>query len=193
MSRLKRVAIFFSGQGGGAENLIKSSFNSNLYTVPLLISSNPHAHGVSRLAPFNVPIRIVSWGKESNNSQVSAECFQICDDFQIDVICLAGWLKQLVLPEKWTGRVLNIHPSLLPLFGGKGMYGLRVHKAVLESRLTTSGCTVHLIDNDLDRGQILGQSALPIDSNDTPETLQAKIYKLELQLYPQVLNTFLSS
>jgi len=96
------------------------------------------------------------------------------DELQIDVVCLAGWLKQLVLPEHWLGKVLNIHPSLLPLFGGKGMYGLKVHEAVIQSRSQKSGCTVHLIDNELDRGRILGQSNVEIDDHDTTGVIATK-------------------
>ena len=193
MPGLKRVAIFFSGHGGGAENLIKSSKHQNSYIIALLVCSNPHAPGVSRLASYNIPIRVVPWGKSKEPQNLSMECFGICDELQIDVVCLAGWLKQLVLPEHWLGKVLNIHPSLLPLFGGKGMYGLKVHEAVIQSRSQKSGCTVHLIDNELDRGQILGQSNVEIDNHDTPETLQQKVYKLELELYPEILKNFLSS
>ena len=193
MPGLKRVAIFFSGHGGGAENLIKSSKHQNSYIIALLVCSNPDAPGVSRLASYNIPIRVVPWGKSKEPQNLSIECFGICDELQIDIVCLAGWLKQLVLPEHWLGKVLNIHPSLLPLFGGKGMYGLKVHEAVIQSRSQKSGCTVHLIDNELDRGQILGQSNVEIDNHDTPETLQQKVYKLELVLYPEILKNFLSS
>ncbi len=193
MPGLKRVAIFFSGHGGGAENLIKSSKHQNSYIIALLVCSNPDAPGVSRLASYNIPIRVVPWGKSKEPQNLSMECFGICDELQIDIVCLAGWLKQLVLPEHWLGKVLNIHPSLLPLFGGKGMYGLKVHEAVIQSRSQKSGCTVHLIDNELDRGQILGQSNVEIDNHDTPETLQQKVYKLELVLYPEILKNFLSS
>ncbi|MFM8622250.1 MAG: formyltransferase family protein [Holophagaceae bacterium] len=193
MPGLKRVAIFFSGHGGGAENLIKSSKHQNSYIIALLVCSNPDAPGVSRLASYNIPIRVVPWGKSKEPQNLSMECFGICDELQIDIVCLAGWLKQLVLPEHWLGKVLNIHPSLLPLFGGKGMYGLKVHEAVIQSRSQKSGCTVHLIDNELDRGQILGQSNVEIDNHDTPETLQQKVYKLELELYPEILKNFLSS
>jgi len=193
MPGLKRVAIFFSGHGGGAENLIKSSKHQNSYIIALLVCSNPHAPGVSRLASYNIPIRVVPWGKSKEPQNLSMECFGICDELQIDVVCLAGWLKQLVLPEHWLGKVLNIHPSLLPLFGGKGMYGLKVHEAVIQSRSQKSGCTVHLIDNELDRGRILGQSNVEIDDHDTPESLQQKVYKLELELYPKILKNFLSS
>ena len=193
MPGLKRVAIFFSGHGGGAENLIKSSKHQNSYIIALLVCSNPDAPGVSRLASYNIPIRVVPWGKSKEPQNLSMECFGICDELQIDIVCLAGWLKQLVLPEHWLGKVLNIHPSLLPLFGGKGMYGLKVHEAVIQSRSQKSGCTVHLIDNELDRGLILGQSNVEIDNHDTPETLQQKVYKLELVLYPEVLKNFLSS
>jgi len=193
MPGLKRVATFFSGHGGGAENLIKSSKHQNSYIIALLVCSNPHAPGVSRLASYNIPIRVVPWGKSKEPQNLSMECFGICDELQIDVVCLAGWLKQLVLPEHWLGKVLNIHPSLLPLFGGKGMYGLKVHEAVIQSRSQKSGCTVHLIDNELDRGRILGQSNVEIDDHDTPESLQQKVYKLELELYPEILKNFLSS
>ncbi len=193
MSELKRIAIFFSGRGGSAENLIKSSKYQKIYTVDLLICSDANAPGIERLSDHGIPISVVPWDRSKTSHELSSECFRLCDEALIDVVCLAGWLKQLVLPPNWGSKVLNIHPSLLPDYGGKGMYGIKVHQSVIECGEKISGCTVHLIDNELDRGTILGQSKIEVANNDTPTTLQEKIYKLELDLYPQVLLNFLSN
>lgn len=193
MSDIKRVAIFFSGQGGGAENLIQSSEIIGGYTIALLLCSNPVAQGIARLAPYNIPLRVVPWDKTKDPHVLSMQCFEACQEHLIDVVCLAGWIKQLVVPQNWIGKVLNIHPSLLPLFGGRGMYGLKVHEAVIQSGVNKTGCTVHLIDNELDRGKILDYSIVDVDDSDTAETLQKKVYNLELDLYPRVLKRFLLS
>ena len=187
MPGLKRVAIFFSGHGGGAENLIKSSKHQNSYIIALLVCSNPHAPGVSRLASYNIPIRVVPWGKSKEPQNLSMECFGICDELQIDIVCLAGWLKQLVLPEHWLGKVLNIHPSLLPLFGGKGMYGNNVHTAVLNAKETESGATIHFVTEEYDEGKVIAQGRVNIADCTAVEEIARRVFKLECELFPKTL------
>jgi len=104
---------------------------------------------------------------------------------------LAGWLKKLVIPYRWKERILNIHPSLLPQFGGTVMYGMKVHQAVLEVGEKESGCTVHIVDNDYDHGPILAQAKVPVLPGDTSETLQQRVYAMEMELYPKALQVFI--
>lgn len=109
----------------------------------------------------------------------------------LDCIVLAGYLRLLAIPESLRGRVVNVHPALLPSFGGKGMYGLKVHRAVLEAGCKVSGCTVHLCDDRYDTGPILAQAACVVEDDDTPETLAARVFALELELYPMVIGRLL--
>ena len=110
-----------------------------------------------------------------------------------DCIALCGWLKQLVVPPRWEGRIVNIHPGPLPAFGGAGMWGMHVHRAVLAAGAAESGCTVHVVDNLYDHGQILAQTRVPVQAGDTPETLQKGVYEQEMRLYPEALAAYLKS
>ena len=103
---------------------------------------------------------------------------------------LAGFLSQLEILPDWEGRMMNIHPSLLPLFGGRGLYGTRVHEAVLASGMRVTGCTVHLVNAEYDAGPIVLQRSLPILADDTPETLGARVFALECELYPEAIRLF---
>lgn len=108
-----------------------------------------------------------------------------------DLVVLAGWLKLLRIPFQWTRRVLNIHPSLLPKYGGKGFYGMRIHEAVIKSEDRDTGCTVHIVDNKYDTGTILEQEEICVLNNDTPITLQERVQSLERKLYPRAINDYL--
>ncbi|MCA9297514.1 MAG: hypothetical protein KDA28_00525, partial [Phycisphaerales bacterium] len=112
---------------------------------------------------------------------------EIWTRFDLDLVCLAGYLKFVEIPARWQGRVLNIHPSLLPRHGGAGMYGDRVHRAVLDAADHESGCTVHLCDGAYDQGRILVQRRCPVEPGDTPDTLAARVFELECEAYPEAI------
>ncbi|MHC4976015.1 MAG: phosphoribosylglycinamide formyltransferase [Planctomycetota bacterium] len=112
----------------------------------------------------------------------------ILDSLGADWVVLAGYLRRCPIPEGYEGRVVNIHPALLPKFGGKGMHGTRVHEAVLEGGEDESGCTVHLCDDQYDSGPIVAQARCPVQPDDTPESLAERVFKLELELYPRALS-----
>lgn len=109
---------------------------------------------------------------------------------EVDLVCMGGFLSLWRIPESFRGRVMNIHPALLPEFGGKGMYGLRVHEAVLAAGKTESGCTVHLCDNEYDHGPIILQRKVPVLRDDTPETLAARVFEQECIAYPEAIRRF---
>jgi phosphoribosylglycinamide formyltransferase-1 len=111
----------------------------------------------------------------------------------VDLVCLAGWLKKLSVPKAWEGRILNIHPALLPKFGGPGMYGMHVHRAVVAASEAESGATVHLVDEVYDHGRVLAQARVPVLPGDTPEDLQRRVYGAEMALYPEALAAFLAA
>ena len=112
----------------------------------------------------------------------SEACYQAAEKAGAEVICLCGWLKKLAVPARWEGRILNIHPGLLPQFGGPGMYGMHVHQAVLAAGEAESGATVHLVDGEYDHGRILQQLRVPVLPGDTPEDLQKRVYAVEMDV-----------
>jgi folate-dependent phosphoribosylglycinamide formyltransferase PurN len=123
--------------------------------------------------------------------EFSKKVFDLCDDAAVDLVCLAGWLSLLQVPPKYQGRVMNIHPALLPSpFGGKGMFGPRVHQAVLAHGCKVSGCTVHFVDNDYDAGPIIIQKCCPVLEDDTPESLAHRVAELERVAYPEAIRLF---
>ena len=190
---MKRIAFFISGTGGNALNLLRACRDGCVPADPALaISSSSKALGVERLRSERLPVDIILRSAFDDDEAFSTACFASVEAAKIDVICLCGWLKRLVIPSSWEGRILNIHPSLLPQFGGAGMYGMHVHRAVLEAGESVSGCTVHLVDNQFDHGRILAQAQVPVMPDDSPEGLQKRIYEQEMRLYPQALADYLS-
>lgn len=175
-----RAAVLISGTGRTLKNLIdlKDQLKVN---IDLVMVSNTNVIGKK----FAVQNKITCCIPNKLDN-----VFDVLDENYIDVAILGGWLKLLKVPAHWTNRVMNIHPSLLPAFGGKGMYGHKVHEAVLESGAKFSGCTVHFVDNEYDHGPIIHQRIVPVLRNDTPDMLAARVFEQEISLYPQVINWF---
>jgi formyltetrahydrofolate-dependent phosphoribosylglycinamide formyltransferase len=123
-------------------------------------------------------------------SDFSRRVFDLMDEAKVDLVCMAGWLCLLDLPQRYQGRVMNIHPALLPSFGGRGMYGRKVHEAVLAHGCKISGCTVHFVDGAYDTGPIIIQRACPVLEDDTPESLAHRVFEEEKIAYPQAIQLF---
>jgi phosphoribosylglycinamide formyltransferase-1 len=190
---VKSVAFFISGTGGNALNLIKACREGVIPAKPILgIASSEKAGGIARLEAEGLPVEIVIRKEFDSDEAFSEACFQMVEKHGAELICLCGWLKKLVIPKAWEGRILNIHPGLLPHFGGPGMYGMHVHRAVLAAGEKESGATVHLVDNEYDHGRILDQIRVPVLPEDTPEALQKRVYGAEMELYPRALRAFLT-
>ena len=117
----------------------------------------------------------------------SDHVFAVCEAADVDLVCLAGWLRLLKIPPTWAGRVLNIHPALLPKYGGPGMYGRRVHEAVLAAAERESGCTVHVVTDEYDAGPVLLQRRCPVLPGDTADTLAERVFELECDAYPEAI------
>jgi phosphoribosylglycinamide formyltransferase 1 len=191
---MEKVALFISGTGGNALNLLEACRAGRIPALPVLgVSSSARAAGVERLRAEGLPVAVVLRSTFPDDGAFSRACFREAEDAGAGLIALCGWLKKLELPPAWEGRVLNIHPGLLPEFGGPGMYGLNVHRAVLATGVAESGCTVHVVDNLYDHGRILAQARVPVLPGDTPEGLQKRVYEQEMALYPQALRAFLAS
>lgn len=191
---MTRLAFFVSGTGGNALNLLKACREGRVPAEPVLaIASSPKAAGLGRLQAEGLEGRVIERKAFESDGAFSEACYAACDAAGVDLICLAGWLKKLSIPPRWEGRILNIHPSLLPRFGGPGMYGMHVHRAVVAAGEPESGATVHLVDEVYDHGRILAQARVPVLPGDTPEALQARVYAAEMDLYPRALADFLGS
>lgn len=188
------IALFISGGGGNALNLLRACAEGRVAAAPVVgVSSSAKAPGVDRLAAAGLPVEVILRSGFENDAAFSAACYAAAEHAGAQVICLCGWLKKLDVPPAWEGRILNIHPALLPAYGGAGMYGMHVHRAVLEAGEPRSGATVHLVDNEYDRGRILDQEPVLVLPTDTPEELQKRVYDAEMLLYPRALAAFLES
>ncbi len=152
------------------------------------ISSRPDAGGIGRCERLGVPCEVVARREYADADSHAAAVFTRLDPAAVDLVCLAGWMHRLVLSPPWLdGRVMNVHPSLLPAFGGFGMFGRRVHEAVLARGCRVSGCTVHLVDNELDAGPILVQRCVPVAADDTPDTLAKRVQAAERAAYVEAI------
>jgi phosphoribosylglycinamide formyltransferase-1 len=190
---VKRLAFFISGTGGNALNLLHACREGRVRGLPVLaVASTPKAGGISRLEAEGLSTVVLLRKDFDSDEAFSEACYHAAEDAGAELICLCGWLKKLTVPTRWAGRILNIHPGLLPRFGGAGMYGMHVHRAVLAAGESESGATVHLVDAEYDHGQTLGELRVPVLPEDTPEALQQRVYAAEMRLYPQVLAAFLN-
>ena len=184
---MKRIAIFASGSGTNAQKIIEYFSASKEVVVDSLWSNNETAYALIRAEKLG--IETITF--DSDEFYRSNEILDRLYDHRIDIIVLAGflWLVPRNLTELFT--VVNIHPALLPKYGGKGMYGMSVHKAVLASKDKESGITIHQVNQDYDKGKIIFQATCPIVSGDTPELLAARVHELEHQHYPRVIEELL--
>ena len=186
------IAFFISGTGGNALNLLRACREGRVPATPVLgVSSSAKALGNDRLRSESLPVQVLLRKDFATDAAHSQACLAAVEEAGAEVICLCGWLKHLVIPARWEGRILNIHPALLPKFGGEGMYGMNVHRAVVTAGESESGCTIHLVDNDYDHGLILAQAKVPVGSADSAEDVQKRVYEQELRLYPEALAEFL--
>ncbi|HNX31337.1 MAG TPA: phosphoribosylglycinamide formyltransferase [Holophaga sp.] len=186
------IALFISGTGGNALNLLRACREGRVPAAPVLgVSSSAKALGNERLRAEGLPVSVLLRKGFDTDEAHSEACFAAAEAAGAKVICLCGWLKHLVVPRRWEGRILNIHPALLPRHGGPGMYGMNVHRAVLAAGDRESGCTIHLVDNLYDHGRILAQARVPVRPEDSPEDLQKRVYEQEMRLYPEALADFL--
>jgi len=184
-----KIAIFASGSGTNAENIVDFFKMDSHIKVSLILSNKNSAYVLERARKLGVKSAVFTADQLNNSTFVDS----ILAEEKIDAIILSGFL--LKVPDriiaKYSGRIINIHPALLPKFGGKGMYGMKVHKAVIDSGDTQSGITIHLVDEYYDNGTILFQSTCNVEPGDTPESLAEKIHKLEYRYFPEVIGKYL--
>lgn len=191
MEKVFRIAIFASGSGTNAEVLIKHFSNSSLARVAVIFTNRKDAFVIQRAIKLGVPSVVF----DKSGFYETDEVFLKLKELNIDLIVLAGflWLVPDQLISAFPNRIINIHPALLPDFGGKGMYGARVHEAVIASGRTESGISIHLIDHEYDKGKILFQGRCKVFANDTAESLAQRIHQLEHQYFPEVIEEYLKT
>lgn len=188
---LARIAIFISGNGSNAEKIIEHFQNQETIKVSLLLSNNAEAYGLQRAARYNIATLVFN----KVQFRESDEIISVLRAAGITHIVLAGflWLIPQNLIEAFPNRIINIHPALLPKFGGKGMYGMRVHEAVKAADEIETGITIHEVNAHYDEGKILSQQKCRVQKSDSPEQIAAKVQQLEHQYYPQVIEKWITS
>ena len=187
MPRLK-LAVLFSGNGSTLQNLMEKSASGAMNAdVVVALSSRADAYGLERARARNIPTLTVARKGFKGVDAFSDAVYGALAPYEIDLICYAGFMCMLRIPAEFEQRVINVHPSLLPSFGGKGFYGQHVHEAVLKHGCKISGCTVHFVDNVYDNGPIIAQKPVSVLDTDTPETLSARVQEVERQLFPDVI------
>lgn len=184
-----RLAVLLSGSGRTLDNLLEEIAADRLAArVEVVVSNKPGVRGLAIADRAGVPTHIVPRG-ELSPADWSEQIFAICRRAEADLVVMAGFLQLVEIPADFTGRVINIHPALLPAFGGQGFHGMHVHRAVLARGCTVSGCTVHLVDNEYDHGQILLQKTVPVLADDTADSLAARVFAAECVALPEAIAT----
>lgn len=183
-----RLAVLLSGSGRTLDNLLARIAAGNLAaTVEAVVSSRGDVRGVQIAERAGIPLTVLP-PQGRPLADWSDAIFAACRLANPDLVVMAGFLHLVEIPADFAGRVINIHPALLPAFGGKGYHGMHVHRAVIERGCTVSGCTVHLVDNEYDHGRILLQETVPVRRDDTPEILAARVFAAECDALPQAIN-----
>ena len=183
-----QLVVLISGGGTTLRNLIERAADGRLDAKILrVVSSTARAKGLEFAREAGIPTVVVEHADFAAVEEFSAAVFDACRAVQPDLVVMGGFLKLLKIPADFAGRVLNIHPALIPKFCGPGFYGRRVHEAVLKAGEKTSGCTVHFVDDQYDHGPIVLQRSVPVLPDDTPETLAARVFAAECEAYPEAL------
>ncbi|WP_413999600.1 phosphoribosylglycinamide formyltransferase [Flavobacterium sp. W1B] len=181
---MKKIVIFASGSGTNAENIIKYFDSNESGTVVAVFTNNASAKVIERASKYEVPAEIFS--KEELNK---GDVLQKINEIQPDLIVLAGFL--LKFPEDiiayYPDKIINIHPALLPKYGGKGMYGMNIHKSIVENKEKETGISIHYVNENYDEGNIIFQKSIVLSGEETPETVADKIHELEQKYFPSVI------
>lgn len=191
LTRPVRLAVLISGGGTTLLNFLDAMHRGDLAAeIPVVIASRADCRGVERSRARGLRCEVIERRAFSDVAGFSRAIFEILRNAQVDLVTLAGFLSLIEIPDDFLGRVMNIHPALIPAFCGHGFYGHHVHEAVLARGCKLSGCTVHFADNHYDQGPIILQQAVPVLDADTPDTLAARVFEAECQAYPEAIRLF---
>ena len=189
------IAVFVSGQGRGSNMraIITGCADGSIDGhVSVVIGTRKDAPAIASAESLGVRTVIISPRKYPDDHQYGSRLIEVLQDNKTDLICLAGYMRAIPnnVIDRYRGAILNVHPSLLPLFGGQGMYGAHVHSAVIESGMKVSGATVHLVDETYDTGQIIRQDCVPVFDSDTASSLAERVLKVEHKIYVEAITQF---
>jgi phosphoribosylglycinamide formyltransferase-1 len=187
-----KLAVLISGSGRTLKNFIDLAADGELpIDIRLAVSSTAKAGGLKFANEAGIPMLVVRREDfapgPTGDREYGDAIFAACREAGVDYVAMAGFLKLAPVPDDFAGRVVNIHPALIPAFCGKGMYGHRVHQAVLDAGVKVTGCTVHFVDNEYDAGPIIWQQPVPVFDDDTADTLAKRVFEVEKEAYPHVL------
>jgi phosphoribosylglycinamide formyltransferase 1 len=190
--KLLKLVVLISGSGRTLKNFIDLASEGHLpVDIRLVISSSPAAGGLKFAEAAGIYTQVIrrqDFASDADGEKAFGNAiFSACREAGVDYVAMAGFMKLVPIPDDFAGRVLNIHPALIPAFCGAGMYGDRVHHAVLDAGVKVTGCTVHFVDNQFDHGPIIWQQPVPVFDDDTADTLAKRVFEVEKESYPHVL------
>jgi phosphoribosylglycinamide formyltransferase-1 len=187
-----RAVVLLSGGGTTLQNFIDRAADGRCpMDIVGVVASRPDAYGIERAAKAGIRTDVVPVDRREPTSLATATAIaEAVDAFEPELVCLAGFNHLWLFPDKYVNRVMNVHPALLPKYGGRGFYGTLVHKAVLAAGDTESGCTVHFCNDEYDKGPVILQKRVPVDPDDTPKTLADRVQAAEREAYPEAVALF---
>ena len=186
-----RLGVLLSGSGRTLANILKLITSGDLSAeVVTVISSRSTVKGVQIARDANLPCHVIRTKDHPSVDDFSAGIIEVLDAAKVDLVVQAGWLCYWKIPDRYLGRVMNIHPALLPSFGGQGMWGHHVHEAVLAAGCKVSGCTVHFVNNEYDKGPIIVQRTCAVAEDDDADSLAARVFEQECIAYPEAIQLF---
>ena len=193
LNRSVRLAVLISGGGTTLMNLLEKNRAGQLDAeFPIVIASKEDCRGVERARDAGLTCEPVVRTEFNSIENFSERIFDLCRKAEVDMVILGGFLSLVQVPVDFENKVINIHPSLIPAFCGKGFHGRHVHEAVLERGAKVSGCTVHFANNEYDAGPIILQKVVPVMDDDTPDTLQKRVFEAECEAFPEAVRMFTS-
>lgn len=193
---MKNLVVFASGSGSNFQSIINAVSNGKLTAnIVGLITNNKSAFALERAQKHGIPASIISPDQFNSESEYSKKVLSKLEEWDADLLILAGYLKKIPVEiiQSFDNRILNIHPSLLPKYGGKGFYGSKVHEAVIRNKDSQSGCTVHVVTAEYDEGPVIGQSKVQVTDSDTAASLAEKVLEREHILLPETIQEYLTT
>ncbi len=188
------IAIFASGKGSNFKAILDAIYSGTIRNsrIALVISNNSDAGALTIAQENNIPALHISRKQFDSDEKLNKTLLGILNDHKINFILLTGYMKRIdpVIIQAFKNRIVNIHPALLPKYGGSGMYGIHVHETVIANKEKISGASVHIVDEEYDHGPIVLQKTVPVEANDTPETLAARVLQIEHEIYPEAIRLF---
>ena len=186
-----KIAVLLSGSGTTLQNLIDRIRQGKLNAqIVIAIADRANTRGLERASEAGIPTALVPREQSATLTEFSERIFGQCRQSQADLVVMGGFLRLIQVPQDFENKVINIHPSLIPAFCGKGFHGLNVHRAVIEAGNKVTGCTIHFADNIYDHGPIIMQCPVQVLDDDTPETLMKRVFEEECKAYPEAIQLF---